>query len=118
MPHRANHSSRWRASPALGVAPGASREQPGWTMRVRPFVLGVLALALALPAGANASEIIGRNASDVKLQVNAKGQALVSYTSGGERSNVLVWGAVNAIAPTPGKEQVAFKVDYSGGWGT
>lgn len=87
-------------------------------MRVRPVVLVTLLLALVVPAGANASEIIGRNTSDVKLQVNAKGQALVSYTSGGERSNVLVWGAVNAIAPTPGKAQVAFKVDYSGGWGT
>lgn len=87
-------------------------------MRMRPFVLLALLAALVVPAGANASEIIGRNASDVKLQVNAKGQALVSYTSGGERSNVLVWGAVDALTPTPGKEQVAFEVDYSGGWGT
>jgi hypothetical protein len=86
-------------------------------MRRRSIVL-LLALALVLPAGASASEIIGRNTSDVRLQVNTAGQALVSYTSGGERSNVLVWGAVDAIAPAQGKRQVAFKVDYSGGWGT
>jgi hypothetical protein len=87
-------------------------------MRVRPVVFLVVLLGLALPAAASASEIVGRNTSDVKLQVNAAGQALVSYTSGGKRSNVLVWGAENALPPTPGKAQVAFKVDYSGGWGT
>jgi len=86
-------------------------------MRVRPVVLLTLLLALVLPGGANASEIIGRNTSDVELRVNAKGEALVTYTAGGERANVLVWGAVNAIAPVPGKQQLAFKVDYSGGWG-
>lgn len=85
-------------------------------MRVRPVVLLTLLSALVLPAGANASEIIGRNASNVKLEVNAKGEALVRYTAGGESAKVLVWGAVNAIAPTPGRQQVAFDVDYSGGW--
>ncbi len=86
-------------------------------MRVRPVVSIILLLALMVPAGANASEIIGRNASDVRLEVNGKGEALVTYTAAGEPQKVLVWGAVNAIAPTPGKQQVAFKVDYSGGWG-
>jgi hypothetical protein len=85
-------------------------------MRVRPFVSFVVLVFLALPGVANASEIIGRNADDVKLQVNAKGEALVTFTSRGEAEKVLVWGAENAIAPTPGKQQVAFKVDYSGGW--
>lgn len=87
-------------------------------MRVRPVVLVVLLAALVLPGGASASEIIGRNASNVKLQVNAQGQALVTFTSAGAPQKVLVWGAVNAIAPAPGKQQVEFKVDYSGGWGT
>jgi len=30
---------------------------------------------------------------------------------------VLAWGAVNAIAPSPGKAQIEFKLDYAGGWG-
>ncbi len=76
-----------------------------------------LSALLLFPAGASASELIGRNASDVKLQVNGEGQALLSYTSLGKRWNVLAWGAVNALAPTPGKAQVSFKLDYAGGWG-
>ena len=88
-------------------------------MRFRTFtVLAAAAAVLVLPATASASEIIGRNASAVKLQVNTEGQALLSFTSGGKRSNVLVWGAVNAIHPTTARPQVAFKVDYSGGYGT
>jgi hypothetical protein len=31
---------------------------------------------------------------------------------------VLLWGAINALPPTPGGHQVKLKVDYSGGWGT
>jgi hypothetical protein len=30
---------------------------------------------------------------------------------------VLAWGAVNAIAPTRSRQQLAFKLDYAGGWG-
>ena len=30
---------------------------------------------------------------------------------------MLAWGAVNAIAPTRTRKQVAFKLDYAGGWG-
>ena len=78
----------------------------------------VLAAATAFPAVAGASEIIDRIASDVRLAVNGKGQALVSYRARGRRWNVLVWGAVDAIAPTQQRRQVKFRVDYSGGWGT
>jgi len=89
-------------------------------MRFRPLVLAaaIVCAALTTPGVAEASEIIGRNATAVKLQVNTQGQALLSYTSAGKRSNVLVWGAVNAIQPTTARPQVAFKVDYSGGYGT
>ena len=31
---------------------------------------------------------------------------------------MLAWGALNAIHPTPGRKQVEFKLDYSGGYGT
>jgi hypothetical protein len=81
-----------------------------------PTVLA--ALAGALPAAASASEIIDRNATGVKLAVNKQGQALVTYKAAGKQRRVLVWGAVNAIHPTPSRPQVKFRVDYSGGWGT
>jgi hypothetical protein len=57
------------------------------------------------------------NVTAPTLQVNAKGEALVTYTraSGTER-HVLVWGAVNALAPTADEAQVRFTFDYSGGW--
>jgi hypothetical protein len=75
-------------------------------------------LVLAFAAGtANASQLIDRNAHDVSLAVNAKGEALITYTAGGVTKHVLAWGAVNAIAPTQIRKQVAFDLDYAGGWG-
>jgi hypothetical protein len=86
-------------------------------MRLRPVVfLGVLCL-LVLPASAHASELIDRNAENVQLRVNAKGEALLSYEKAGETKNVLVWGAVNAIPPSKTTRQVEFQIDYTGGWG-
>ena len=88
-------------------------------MRLRYLaILAALATTLLLPAGSNASEVIARDASAVKLQVNANGQALVSYTATGKRWNLLAWGAADALMPTLGKTQISFKLDYSGGWGT
>lgn len=87
-------------------------------MRFRTILLAAVAAAIALPGTASASEIIDRNASNVKLQVAKNGQALVSFTARGKRWNVLAWGAINAIHPTTAREQVAFRLDYSGGWGT
>jgi hypothetical protein len=81
-----------------------------------PFLL-VVALAAAFASTANASQLIDRNANNVKLEVNAKGEALVTYTAGGQLKHVLAWGAVNAIAPTRSRPQLAFKLDYAGGWG-
>jgi hypothetical protein len=79
----------------------------------------VLAAALALtPAAAHASQLVDRNARDVKLEVNGKGQALLTYLARGRRWRVLAWGATNAIAPTPIRSQVKFRLDYAGGWGT
>ena len=84
--------------------------------RLATFVV-VLAAAVA-PAGAWASEIIDRDATNIKLKATADGQALVSFNARGKAWNVLAWGAVNAIHPTPGKAQVKFRLDYSGGYGT
>jgi hypothetical protein len=68
------------------------------------------------PPGANASQLIDRNASAVKLAVSSDGTALITYTTAGVVKHVSAWGAVNALAPSPSRPQVAFKVDYSGGW--
>jgi hypothetical protein len=76
-------------------------------------VVAVLVTAgLAAPA-ANASQLIGRNASGIRIQVNQE-QALVSFRSAGSSKRVLVWGAVNARPPQTSEPQVKFKVDYSG----
>jgi hypothetical protein len=82
-------------------------------------LLGVLVAALALPLGAGASNLIDRNAQNVRLQVNRKGEALVSYSAAGRARKVLVWGALNARYPNPASStpQVHFRLDYSGGWG-
>lgn len=74
----------------------------------------LLATLLAPPAG-NASELIDRNASAVKLEVDGSGRALVTYRAAGKLRRVLVWGAVNAIAPTTARRQISFTLDYSGG---
>jgi len=89
-------------------------------VRVRALWLGLLAAAViaAFPAGASASELIDRNAQNVKLQVDRSGQALVSYKSRGKQWHVLAWGAVNALPPQKGGSQVKLKIDYSGGWGS
>jgi hypothetical protein len=75
-------------------------------------------LAAVLPGGASASQLIDRNASDVKLQVNRSGQALLTYRADGQLKHVLVWGAVDARVPNRSVAQVKFQVDYSGGWGS
>jgi hypothetical protein len=80
-------------------------------------VFAVVTSALVLPAAASASQLIARNASQLRLEVNRKGEALLSYRSGDRPRRVLAWGAVNALSPRPGARQVRFHVDYSGGWG-
>jgi hypothetical protein len=87
------------------------------------FLTLALLASTALAAGllapeARASQLIARDASAVKLQVNASGKALLTYRVQGRTRHVLAWGAVNAVHPTQKREQVAFRVDYSGGWRT
>ncbi len=69
-------------------------------MRFLAPLTAVLTLALLGAGGAAASEILGRNVVGPTLKVNTKGEALVGYKAAGKRKQVLVWGAVNAIAPT------------------
>ena len=83
----------------------------------RISLIVIVVLGAMLASSASASQLIDRNAHGVKLEVNAKGEALVSYTVGGKQKHVLAWGAENAIAPTRARPQIAFKLDYAGGWG-
>ena len=70
----------------------------------------------AWPAGA--SQTLESNATNVRLAVNARGEALVTYTrANGQVRRVLAWGALDAVAPDPNVLQQRFKLDYTGGWG-
>ena len=78
-------------------------------------LLAVFAVtALAVPASASASQLIDRNAKNVRLAVNARGEALMTYRAHGRLQHVLAWGAINARHPTTARPQVSFKLDYSG----
>ncbi len=70
-----------------------------------------------LPAVAFSSELIGRNATNVRLQVDAKGHALVSFRSGGSPRTVVAWGAVDARKPSRTQQQVAFSLTVGGAIG-
>ena len=83
--------------------------------RVRVAATVISIFAVLAPA-ASASNLIDRNARNVKLEVSRSGVALLTYRAGGKLKHVLAWGAVNAHAPTSGARQVEFKLDYSGGW--
>src|SRR5215471_3591478 len=85
---------------------------------MRRVLLALVVLVLALPGVASAAQLIDRNATGVQLRVNAKGEMLLTYRKGAQVRHVLVWGAVNALAPKAGAHQVKFKLDYSGGWGS
>jgi hypothetical protein len=77
----------------------------------------VAVLGLALSGVASAAQLIDRDAAGVQLAVNKKGEALLTYRKDGAVKHVLAWGAVNALPPTAGRQQVKFRLDYAGGWG-
>jgi hypothetical protein len=85
-------------------------------LRHAAFAL-VLVVAAMCASTASASQLIDRNATNVKLAVNAKGEALITFRDAGKVKHVLAWGAINAIAPTRARSQVELKLDYAGGWG-
>jgi hypothetical protein len=97
-------------------------ETPGApALAERRLLATICALAagfLTLPATSFASQLITRDATNVSLAVNGNGQALVTYRQGGKTLHVLAWGALNARTPSPSERQYAFKLDYSGGWGS
>jgi len=82
------------------------------------LVLVLLGLGVATAGPAWASEALSdTNVQDVKLAVNGKGEALVTYVrSNGAPRRVLAWGAVNALPTSSGRPQTRFRWDYAGGW--
>ncbi len=87
-------------------------------MRRFALLSAFLAAAAVAATPAIASEIVTRDANGISLRVDKQGYALVTYRQAGALKRALFWGAVNAKAPQRGGSQVAFKRDFSGGWGT
>jgi len=116
-------ASRRPAPPVDMVVPPEGSSKAILARLRRPAVvlaaglLAVLAEA-ALAAPASASQLIARNTTMERLDVSRDGKALVTYRAGGSVHRVLAWGAVDARPPTQSRSQVAFRLDYSGGWGT
>ena len=85
-------------------------------MRILPFTLTALAV-LVVASTSSASQVISTSTgTNIKLGVNDKGEAMLTYTSAGKVVHVLAWGAVNAIPPTQGGRQVEFSLAYDGGY--
>src|SRR3954449_7806986 len=82
----------------------------------RLILLAAILTGIAAPS-ADGSQLVDRDASAVTLAVNGEGEALLTYHAAGAVKHVLAWGAVNAIAPTTSRPQVALRLDYSGGYG-
>jgi hypothetical protein len=78
--------------------------------------VGIWLAVGALPETASASELVARNTSNERLQVDGQGRALVTFHARGGAKHTLVWGAVDALHPSTSRRQVSFEVDYSGGW--
>jgi hypothetical protein len=85
-------------------------------MRRLAFLVSLIMAAAVAPTALSA-QLIDRNAQGVRLAVNSRGEALLSYRARGKVWHVLAWGAVDAVAPAPTRAQVAFKLDYAAGWG-
>ena len=82
----------------------------------------LLALACTVAAigvqPAAASQLIDRNATNIRFKISRDGKAMVSYRAHGRAWDVLAWGAINALHPTAARPQVQFRIDRSGGWKT
>ncbi len=81
------------------------------------ILLFAVVSTVVFASSALGAQLIDRNVSGLKLAVNAKAEALLTYQKAGKTRRVLVWGAANARVPTPGGKQVKFSLDYSGGYG-
>lgn len=78
-----------------------------------------LAALVAAPEAVPSEHFADHNVRRPTLKVDAKGRALVEYTTEkGVRRHVLVWGAINSNHPSPDVKQVRFKYDFTGGVAT
>lgn len=93
---------------AAGLAP---------SMRHVAATIGVAVAAAFAGTSAQASELIGRNATGVRLQADAQGRALVTFRSEGQRRTVVAWGAIDARPPSRSVAQVAFRLQVGGSIG-
>src|SRR5258707_6708804 len=91
--------------------------QPRVVRAAAAIVCLTVLVVLAAAQPASASQLIDRNAQHVQLEVNASGEAMLTYTAQGQQKHVLAWGAVNAIPTTRARPQSKFLLDYSGGFG-
>ncbi len=80
------------------------------------MVVGLAGVLLVGGSPAWASERVDVNTTGVRLAVNPRGVALVTYGARGRAFHTLVWGAVNARPPSQTVRQVHFRFDWSGGW--
>ena len=93
---------------------GASTTQP---LRNRIVTAVAVVAAFVGTAEAGASELIARDATDVRIQADAQGRALISFRSGGQSRQLLASGAINARPPNRSVPQVAFRLQYGGSIG-
>lgn len=76
--------------------------------------MALLLVPFVFASQALGSELIARNAKNVKLEVSRDGtSALLSYTANGRNWYVLASGAVNARQPKSGAKQVSFRLRRS-----
>jgi hypothetical protein len=83
----------------------------------RLLAFGILLAATFFVAPSSASQLIDRNATGLTLQVNTKGEAVLTYTAAGKLRHVIAWGAVNAHPPKADAPQLKLQLDYTGGYG-
>jgi hypothetical protein len=83
-----------------------------------PVLAALAGLLVWVGSGSASQPLYDANVQLLSLEVNGKGEALVTYRrSDGRLRHVLVWGALNAREPNPEVSQERFKFDYAGGWG-
>ena len=90
---------------------------PRRAARLGVTILACFCAVVIVPAPALGSELIGRDATNVRLQVDATGRALVTFRSAGSAHSVVAWGAIDAREPSRTKPQVAFSLSLGGGIG-
>jgi hypothetical protein len=85
----------------------------------RFFALTVVSVfAVVSVESASASQLIDRDAANIRFKVSPDGKAMISYRAHGRAWDVLAWGAINALHPTPARRQLQFRIDRAGGWKT